>query len=84
MAREERENVIEWLNGDTTAAFTFNQRKFITKAERLAKEFPSRVQILARNKDGSIFGHISLKGVVISTRSFKKEALGSVSEKEVE
>lgn len=82
--REEKENVIEWLNGDEFASFTFSQKKYINKVESFVKEFPQFVTILARNEDGSVFWHICLNAIVLSHLALKKRATFAQTEEEKE
>lgn len=66
MTGDSRENVIEWCNGDDTISVTLNQVKFITRVRKLAEKYPDKVQILAENKDGSIFAHLPLKSLKLT------------------
>lgn len=56
---ELNENVIEWLDGDETIAVTLHQKRFVNRVQNLAKH-DKNVEILERNKDGSIFAHLPL------------------------
>lgn len=58
-----KENVIEWLNNEDTISVTLYQVKYINKVKKLAIKYPDLVQILAENKDGSIFAHLPLKAL---------------------
>ena len=60
---EYKENVIEWITGDDTISVTLSQKRHINKVKSLAKKYPDRVQILAENKDGSIFAHLPLESL---------------------
>jgi hypothetical protein len=53
-----RENVIEWLTGQTHITVTFSEKKYINKVKKLAEKFPNEVKITAVNKDGSIVAHL--------------------------
>lgn len=59
-----KENVIEWIEGEETATVTLTARRYITKIEKLATEYPDKAQIVVRNKDGSIMAHIPVKWIV--------------------
>ena len=60
------ENVIEWLRGDKVAAVTApSKSKLKGMITRLAEKCPDEVEILERNKDGSIFAHVPVEFVVI-------------------
>lgn len=61
----ESENAIEWVKSNDTATVTFSQGRYITKIERLAKKYPDKVQIVARNKN-SIVAHIPVKAIKIN------------------
>ena len=63
MSDRVKENVIEWIEGDKVASFTFSQKRFINRVRKLAEKYGDDVRILKENADGSIFGHISLSGV---------------------
>lgn len=64
-----RENVIEWINGQDTIAVTLHQGRYISRVEKLAKKFPDKVKILARNDDGSIFAKLPLKALKLNLSS---------------
>ena len=60
------ENVIEWLRGDKVAAVTaLSKSKLKGMITRLAEKCPDEVEILERNKDGSIFAHVPVEFVTI-------------------
>ena len=63
---ELKENCIEWLNGQDTISVTLSQGRYINKVKKLAKKHPDLVQILAENKDGSIFAHLPLKALKLN------------------
>lgn len=65
---ELRENVIEWVNGDDMIAVTLHQGRFISKVEKLTKNFPGQVRI-KYNKDGSIFAKLPLKALKLNLSS---------------
>ena len=58
MSDRVKENVIEWIEGDKVASFTFSQKRFINRVRKLAEKYGDDVCILRENADGSIFGHI--------------------------
>lgn len=60
------ENVIEWLRGDTVAAVTAPASSRLKGTiTRLKAKCPDEVEILAANKDGSIFAHVPVDWIVI-------------------
>lgn len=63
---ENQENCIEWLTGQHKITCTISQRKFITKIERLAEKHPDKVEILARNEDGTILAKLPIKALKLS------------------
>jgi len=76
------ENCIEWLNGDGNAYFTFSQKKYINRVEKLSKKYPEKCVILARNSDGSVTGHISTKAVGFNQLALKNHGETPSSEDE--
>jgi len=79
-----KDNVIEWLCGSKTAAFTLSQKKYINRVERLAEKYPEKVQILHRNSDGSIWGHISTKAVGFNQLALKNGGINPFQQGEDE
>ncbi|MDE5717126.1 MAG: hypothetical protein K2I53_05825 [Lachnospiraceae bacterium] len=63
---EYSENVIEWVKDAKKATLTLSQRRTISRVKRLAKRYPDKCQILAENKDGSIYAHIPVSWVRIN------------------
>lgn len=61
-----KENMIEWLRGQSVAVVTITQERFKTRLDHLAKERPEECQIIARNNEGSIFAHVPVSWVKIS------------------
>ena len=61
-----RENCLEWIDGDDRLWFSLTQKKYITIVEKLAAKRPNDVQILERNSNGSIYGHMTLKALHLS------------------
>lgn len=60
-----KENVIEWIRDESQASLTLTQGRFKSRIEKLAVERPGECEILARNKDGSIFAHVPISWVKI-------------------
>lgn len=60
------ENVIEWVKDAKRATLTLSQRRTISRVKRLAEKYPDKCQILAENKDGSIYAHIPVSWVRIN------------------
>ena len=58
-----KENVIEWIEGDKIATFTFSQKKFVNRIRRMVKNCEKGVVITAENPDGSITGHIRVRDI---------------------
>ena len=59
------ENVIEWVSFQKHATLTISQSKYVHLLERLAETNPDDVQIIARNKDGTICVHLPLQYIQI-------------------
>jgi hypothetical protein len=66
---DERENAIEWINGQNRVTVTLSQGRYISKVKRLAIKFPNEVQIVAENTDGTILAHIPLNYIKINRAS---------------
>lgn len=60
------ENVIEWTRNQKQASVTLCQGRVITRVKELAEKYPEECQILAQNKDGSIFAHIPTEWIRIN------------------
>lgn len=60
------ENVIEWEIGDEYACVTFPKGKLANKVRRLKAKFPDLVEIIAENRDGSIYAHIPISAIKLS------------------
>lgn len=60
------ENVIEWVKDEKRATLTLSQRRTISRVKRLAEKYPDKCQILAENKDGSIYAHITVSWIRIN------------------
>lgn len=69
-ARDMRENVIYWLNGDKECTVNFTQVKYISKVKKMAKEYPDLAKIFSE-KNGVLIATIPVKAVKVSiiTRS---------------
>lgn len=63
---EFKENVLEWLNGQTKVTCTLNDPKYIRIVKELAKKKPDKVTIDAENKDGSIVATIPKSAIKIN------------------
>lgn len=55
------ENVIEFTKDSERATVTLSQGRFKSKVKKLAELYPDECEIVAVNKDGSIYAHISTK-----------------------
>lgn len=53
-----KENVIEWITGSDQATLSLSQKRTITRAKKLAEQYPDEVQIVAENEDGSVCVHM--------------------------
>lgn len=61
-----KENVIEWINVDKMVTATLSQKKLINRLQRMAEKFPSCVEIVAENIDGSILARFPLSALHIT------------------
>ena len=61
-----KENVIEWYNDSEMVTVTLNQKRYINKVKKYAKQHPDECDIVAENDDGSICAHVPLKWIKIS------------------
>lgn len=61
-----RENVIEFLKDEQQAGVTFSQGRYKSRIRALAKKYPDECQIVAENKDGSIYAHIPVTWIRIN------------------
>lgn len=59
------ENVIEWIRGEKVAGVTLTSGRLSNRIKKLA-ETREDVEIIAENKDGSIFAHIPVSWVRIN------------------
>ena len=60
------ENVIEWVKDGKQATLSLSQRRTITRIKELAESYPKECQVLAENKDGSVYAHIPVKWIRIN------------------
>ena len=75
-----RENVIEWLNGDKMVTATLSQKKLINRLRRMSEKYPSCVEIIAENIDGSILARFPVSAVHITIYGQKTAQDEGVSE----
>ena len=66
---DERENAIEWINGQDMVTVTLSQGRYISKVKKLAEKFPDEVKIVKENSDGTILAHIPLNYIKINRAS---------------
>ena len=66
---DERENAIEWINGQSRVTVTLSQGRYISKIKKLAEKFPEEVEIIKENADGTILAHIPLNYIKINRAS---------------
>lgn len=80
---EFKENVLEWLNGQTKVTCTLNDPKYIRIVKELAKKKPDKVTIDAENKDGSIVATIPKSAIKINivTRELTEEQRAEMSDR---
>lgn len=68
------ENTIEFEKDNDRATVTFSQGRYKTRIMKLAKARPSECEIVAVNKDGSIYAHIPVAWIRINpTKEFSNE-----------
>ena len=66
---DERENAIEWINGQDRVTVTLSQGRYISKIKKLAEKFPDEVKIVKENTNGTILAHIPLNYIKINRAS---------------
>ena len=66
---DERENAIEWINGQDMVTVTLSQGRYISKIKKLAEKFPDEVKIVKENTNGTILAHIPLNYIKINRAS---------------
>ena len=59
-SEKSNENVVEWITKSEQISLTLSQTKYVHMVERLSAKYPEEVQIIARNRDGTIFAHMPL------------------------
>ncbi len=84
MSDRVKENVIEWIEGDKVASFTFSQKRFINRVKKLCEKYGDDVEILGENPDGSVFGHISLRGIQLRFQTQNNTVMTGIFGKEEE
>lgn len=77
------EFAIDWIRGAEYASVTAPSGSALkSRLYKLAEKHPSDVQILAENKDGSIFAHIPVSYVKISPpKQMSEEQRAAASER---
>jgi hypothetical protein len=83
MTNDIKENVIEWINGDKHVSVTLNERRSITRVRKMAHEHPESVQIIAENKDGSIFARLPRKAVKMYLITRKNDDTEEADDEEI-
>lgn len=78
------ENVIEWITDSKVATCTLSQKRYINKFRKLCQKYPEMARIEAENDDGSIVGHISIKGIKLSLYGTEKGEGLSISDPEID
>lgn len=67
MSADFNENVIEFLEDDEWAWFTFSKRKYITQMKKLAKKYPDKCRIEEETTD-HVYGKIPVTWVRIQVK----------------
>lgn len=52
------ETVIDHVSGDEWCGVSTGEKRWATKLERFAKEYPNNVERIAENDDGSVYYHV--------------------------
>lgn len=60
------ENVIEWVKDEKRATLSLSQRRTISRVKQLAEQYPEQCQVLAENKDGSLYAHVPVSWIRIN------------------
>lgn len=60
------ENCIEWIKDQKQATLSLSQRRTISRVKKLAEKYPEECQIVAENKDGSVYAHIPVSWIKIN------------------
>lgn len=66
MAEEIRETCFDHQSGSDTATLSSSEYYIVNRMLKLARQYPDDVQIVAKNKDGSICVHVPWKWVKIA------------------
>ena len=66
MARDLKEANINFYEGDDTVWVTVYQGKYKNQIEKLAKEYPDEVKVIARNDNGTLYAKLDKKFVHLS------------------
>lgn len=64
---EFNESVIDHLDGDDWCGISTGEMALRNKLERLAAEYPDKVECIAKNEDGSVYYHVPWKWVNIKS-----------------
>ena len=62
----ERENAVEWIQGQDIVTATFQNNRYQSKIRRLAEKFPDEDRIMEENQDGSILCQFPLRYLKIN------------------
>lgn len=60
------ENTIEFTRDSSRATVTFSQGRYKGKIRELARKRPEECEIIAENKDGSLYAHVPVSWIKIS------------------
>lgn len=60
------ENVMEWVRDQKRATLSLSQRRTIARVKKLAVKYPDECQIIAENKDGSLYAHVPVEWIRIN------------------
>ena len=78
------ENVIEWITDSKVATVTLSQKRYINKFKKLCEKYPDMARLEHENSDGSVVGHISIKGVKLMLFGTEKGGALPVSDPEID
>lgn len=75
-----KENVIEWIENEPIATFTFSQKKFVNRIRKMVANGEPCVTIEAENPDGSVTGHIRVKDIHLTVYKANQSAFAGSGE----
>lgn len=78
------ENVIEFMKDSGRAAVSFSQGRYKSRIKKLAEERPEECEIVAENKDGSLYAHIPVAWIKISPPAARTEVQREMARKRMQ